>query len=71
MLYGIWLKQAEAIVEETGNDNLMQIICINMSRLFKLILDYDKEQHYIQKLLALLGLSDAISFDHDDQDDEC
>ena len=65
-----YLKQAETVAETNDDDQLLQLVCINLSRLYKMTLDYDNESHYKQKLFSLLGLGDVMNFDDDDEEEE-
>lgn len=63
-----YFKKAETIAEEEGDHQTLQLAYINLSRLYKMLADYDRQELYNAKLLALLGFEEPGSEGTDDDD---
>jgi tetratricopeptide (TPR) repeat protein len=63
-----YLKNAEEVAEEQGDGPTLQLVYVNLIRLYGLIAEYDLQELYNSKLLGLLGFGD-IEIDEDDDDD--
>ena len=66
----IYLKKAEAIAEKTKNAPLLQLIYMNLARLYDKIKDFDNHEHYKQKMMESLGFGFMYGEDEEDEEDE-
>lgn len=62
-----YLKKAEIIAVQKDDKDLLQLVYINLGRLYGVVLEFDKKEYYNSKLWALFGLPPGE--DLDDEDD--
>ncbi len=60
-----YLQRAEAIAEADEDNQLLQLVYINLIKLYGLIADYELKDRYNSKLLTLLGFNSNIDEDED------
>jgi tetratricopeptide (TPR) repeat protein len=60
-----YLQKAEVIAEGDEDNQLLQLVYINLGRLYSMIADYDLKDRYNSKLLTLLGFNSNMDEDGD------
>ncbi|MFT3933916.1 MAG: tetratricopeptide repeat protein [Chitinophagaceae bacterium] len=64
-----YLKKAEAAAEEEKNAYTLQMVYINLSRIYDKQKEFDLHEHYKAKLFELLFFGGSGTEDYDDEDD--
>jgi tetratricopeptide (TPR) repeat protein len=65
-----YFKKAEKIAEDEKDTQTLQLVYINLSRLYNLLSDYDLKDLYNNRLLNLLGLGEFGGDNENDEDDD-
>ena len=60
-----YLKKAEAIAEADNNSQLLQLVYINLTRLYNLIKEFELAELYNKKLLSVLGFGGFLGDDEE------
>jgi len=60
-----YLQRAEEIAEADEDNQLLQLVYINLIKLYSLVADYDMKDRFNSKLLTLLGFNGTIDEDED------
>ena len=64
-----YLKKAEAIAESNKEDSILQLIYMNLSRIYRKIKEFELHQYYHAKMMEKLGFGSLFNF-NDDEDEE-